>query len=160
MRAVEAIELLPANEFLVPAAGIAEIRARLGRLADRLPERLAADLARLEGVGEPAPPAAAAASRGDAPPAPGARALDVGDAAEVWSAVVCPSSGLDHLGPDTLLLIDEPGEVAAAAEFLWEQAAERRRDLVGAGELPREWPSAYVEPGPGRPASSAPAPSS
>jgi transcription-repair coupling factor (superfamily II helicase) len=70
----------------------------------------------------------------------------VGDAAEVWSAVVCPSSGLDHLGSETLLVVDEPGEVAAAAEFLWEQAAERRRDLVAAGELPGAWPSAYVEP--------------
>ncbi len=146
VRPVEEVELLPANEFLVPAAGVGEIRARLGPLADRLPERLAADLARLEGAAEPAPAAVAAAPRGDAPAAPGARALDVGDAAEVWSAVVCPSSGLDHLGPETLLVVDEPGEVAAAAEFLWEQAAERRRDLMAAGELPREWPSAYVEP--------------
>jgi transcription-repair coupling factor (superfamily II helicase) len=134
VRSVDAVELLPANEFLVPAAGVGEIRARLGPLAARLPERLAADLARLEGTGEPTTTP------------PGARALDVGDAAEVWSAVVCPSSGLDHLGPETLLVIDEPGEVAAAAEFLWEQAAERRRDLVAAGELPGAWPSAYVEP--------------
>lgn len=139
VRPVEAIELLPANEFLVPAAGVGEIRARLGRLADRLPERLAADLARLEGAGGPADATDSAA-------APGARALDVGDAAEVWSAVVCPSSGLDHLGPDTLLVVDEPGEIAAAAAFLWDQAAERRRDLVAAGELPGAWPSAYVEP--------------
>ncbi len=43
-------------------------------------------------------------------------------------------------------MVDEPGEVAAAAEFLWEQAAERRRDLVAAGELPREWPAAYLAP--------------
>ncbi len=136
VRPVEAVELLPANEFLVPAAGIAEIRARLGPLAARLPERLAADLARLEGAGE----------AGVAGEAGAARALDVGDAAEVWSAVVCPASGLDHLGPETLLVVDEPGEVAAAAEFLWEQAAERRRDLVAAGELPREWPAAYLEP--------------
>ena len=139
VRPAEALELLPANEFLVPAAGVGEIRARLGTLADRLPERLAADLARLEGADEPVAAAARVAS-------PGARALDVGDAAEVWSAVVCPSSGLDHLRPETLMVLDEPGEVAAAAEFLWEQAAERRRDLVAAGELPREWPSAYVEP--------------
>src|SRR5665811_707242 len=82
---VEAVELLPANEFLVPAAGIEEIRARLGRLAARLPERLAADLARLEGTAESGgatDPAASAAGG-----AAGARALDVGDAAEVWSAV-------------------------------------------------------------------------
>ena len=114
------------------------------RSPSRLPERLAADLARLEGAGEAAAPPPPAASPSAAPP--GARALDVGDAAEVWSAVVCPASGLDHLGSDTLLVVDEPGEVAAAAEFLWEQAAERRRDLVAAGELPGAWPSAYVEP--------------
>jgi transcription-repair coupling factor (superfamily II helicase) len=144
VRPVESVELLPANEFLVPAAGIGEIRARLGTLADRLPERLTADLARLEGAGEAGGAPAPAVSTAGA--AAGARALDVGDAAEVWSAVVCPASGLDHLGPDTLLVVDEPGEVAAAAAFLWEQAAERRRDLVAAGELPREWPLAYVEP--------------
>jgi hypothetical protein len=144
VRPVEAVELLPANEFLVPAAGIGEIRARLGPLAGRLPERLAADLARLEGAGEAVgAPARAGSSAGAMAEA---RALDVGDAAEVWSAVVCPASGLDHLGPQALLVVDEPAEVAAAAEFLWEQAAERRRDLVAAGELPGEWPAAYVEP--------------
>ncbi len=48
--------------------------------------------------------------------------------------------------PRPLLVVDEPGEVAAAAEFLWEQAAERRRDLVAAGELPDAWPDAYLPP--------------
>jgi transcription-repair coupling factor (superfamily II helicase) len=143
VRQVEVVELLPATEFLVPAAGIGEIRARLGPLAARLPERLTADLARLEGTGEPTG-APRPAESGGAPA--GARALDVGDAAEVWAAVVCAASGLDHLGPETLLVVDEPGEVAAAAEFLWEQAAERRRDLVAAGDLPEEWPGAYVGP--------------
>ena len=139
VRPVEAIELLPANEFLVPAAGVGAIRARLGRSPNGCRSGwrpiLPASRERARPRMRPTPAAA-----------PGARALDVGDAAEVWSSVVCPSSGLDHLGPDTLLVVDEPGEVAAAAAFLWEQAAERRRDLVGAGELPGEWPSAYVEP--------------
>jgi transcription-repair coupling factor (superfamily II helicase) len=151
VRPAEVVELLPANEFLVPAGGPGEIRARLGRLAARLPERLASDLARLEGAADHPPagaagaagPRAGAAAAGTGVPA---RALDVGDAAEVWAAVVCPASGLDHLDASTLLVLDEPAEVAAAAEFLWEQAAERRRDLVAAGELPAAWPDAYLGP--------------
>ena len=130
----EAIDLLPASEFLLPAEGPAGIRARLGALATRLPDRLAADLAHFEGAED------------HAPAADGTRALEAGDAAEVWAAILCPASGIDHLPPETLLVIDEPGDVAAAAEFLWEQAAERRRDLVAAGELPGEWPDAYLGP--------------
>ncbi len=141
IRAVEEVELLPASEFLVPAGGPAAIRERLGRLAGRLSERLAADLARLEGDPGAGPGAVAAGSS-----AAGARALDVGDAAEVWAAVLCPASGLDLVEPGTLLVVDEPGEVAAAAEFLWDQAAERRRDLVAAGDLPDAWPDAYLPP--------------
>ncbi len=139
IRAVDVAELLPATEFLVPAAGPAEIRSRLGRLAGRLPERLEADLLRLEG--DAADPAAHRIA-----PASGARALDVGDAAEVWAAVLCPASGLDHVASGSLLVVDEPGEIAAAADFLWDQAAERRRDLVAAAELPDAWPDAYLGP--------------
>jgi len=131
----EAIDLLPASEFLLPAEGPAGIRARLGRLATQLPERLAADLAHFEGADDQAPAGAG-----------GTRALEAGDAAEVWAAILCPASGIDHLPPETLLVLDEPGDVASAAEFLWEQAAERRRDLIAAGELPGEWPDAYVGP--------------
>jgi len=129
----ESIDLLPASEFLLPAEGAAGIRVRLGPLATLLPERLAADLAHFEGAEDHAP-----ATVG------GTRALEAGDAAEVWAAILCPASGLDHLPLATLLVLDEPGDVASAAEFLWEQAAERRRDLVGAGELPGTWPDAYV----------------
>jgi transcription-repair coupling factor (superfamily II helicase) len=155
IRTLDRVELLPASEFLRPAEGVGGIRARLGTLAGRLPERLAADLARFEGE------AAADRQRGDERPGDGrpgdgrpgdgrpgdeARALETGDAAEVWAAVTCPASGLDHVDAGALLVVDEPGEVAAAAEFLWEQAAERRRDLVAAGELPAAWPDAYVAP--------------
>jgi transcription-repair coupling factor (superfamily II helicase) len=147
IRPADAVELLPASEFLVPAGGVGELRARLGPTAGRLPERLAADLARLEGGVETGPPARSRGPAAPSPPEPAStRALDVGDAAEVWAAVACPASGLDHLEPGTLLVVDEPGEVAAAAEFLWEQAAERRRDLVAAGELPASWPDAYLGP--------------
>ncbi|MBP1704856.1 MAG: transcription-repair coupling factor [Chloroflexi bacterium] len=142
VRAIESVALLPASEFLLPGEGVAGLRARLGRLAGRLPERLAADLARLEGSVVAGTPAREAARGGMS----GTRALAVGDAAEVWAAIVCSSFGLDHLAPGTLLVLDEPGEIAAAADFLWEQAGERRADLVAAGELPDGWPEAYMPP--------------
>ena len=74
------------------------------------------------------------------------RALAVGDAAEVWAAHLAPATGLDHIGPGTLLVLDEPGDIAEAAEFLWRQADERRAELVAAGELPKDWPSTYLPP--------------
>jgi transcription-repair coupling factor (superfamily II helicase) len=141
--------LLPASEFLIPAGGAGELRARLGRAAARLPERLAADLARFEGAeahtgvvhtgvashGGPTPTAVAAT-----------RALDTGDAAEVWAGIVCPATGLDHIGPGTLLILDEPGDLAEAGSFLWRQADERRADLVAAGDVPKDWPLTYLPP--------------
>ena len=139
---LDAVALPPASEFLFPADGPAGLRARLGARATRLPDRLADDLARLQaGAGS-----GRAARPGRATDVPETRALAVGDAAEVWAAIVCPASGLDHLGPETLLVLDEPGEIAAAAEFLWDQAGERRADLVAAGELPPDWPEAYLPP--------------
>ena len=72
------------------------------------------------------------------------RALAAGDAAEVWSRVVAPSTGLDHLDKSTLFVLDEPGDLAEAAEFLWRQAEERHRELVEGGELPKDWPQSYL----------------
>jgi transcription-repair coupling factor (superfamily II helicase) len=128
-RAVDTLEratLLPASEFLRRPGALAD---SLGRKAAKLSERLAADLERFEA--------------GDA-----SRALNVGDAAEVWAPILAPASGLDHVPPDTLLLLDEPGDIADAAEFLWRQADERRVEMVEAGELPKDWPSTYVGPRP------------
>ncbi len=68
----------------------------------------------------------------------------MGDAAEVWAAHLAPATGFDHLGPGTLLVLDEPGDIAEAAEFLWRQADERRAELIEAGELPKDWPSTYL----------------
>jgi transcription-repair coupling factor (superfamily II helicase) len=133
--AIDGAVLLPASEFLLPAGGASAIRNRLGRGASRLPERLAADLARFDT--EPLD-----AGRAAAPDA--TRALAVGDAAEVWAAHLAPATGLDHIGPGTLLVLDEPGDIAEAAEFLWRQADERRAELVEAGELPKDWPSTYL----------------
>jgi len=141
--AVEAAILLPASEFLLPRGGAAAIGERFGRSVARLPERLAGDLARFGG--EAATIARSTDSR--APRMPDAtRALAVGDAAEVWAAHLAPSTGLDHVAPDTLLLIDEPGDIAEAASFLWRQADERRAELIEAGELPKDWPSTYLPP--------------
>ena len=135
---VERAVLLPASEFLLPAAGVAAIRERLGRAAARLPERLATDLARFEGSAED--PLRAPAAVGES------RALAVGDAAEVWAAHLAPATGLDHVAPGTILLLDEPGDIAEAAAFLWRQADERRGELIEAGELPRDWLSTYLPP--------------
>ncbi|HEY8819158.1 MAG TPA: hypothetical protein VIM25_10125, partial [Candidatus Limnocylindrales bacterium] len=132
---IESAVLLPASEFLLPAGGAGAIRDRLGRAAARLPERLAADLARFDS--EPLETPRGAGS---------SRAMAVGDAAEVWAAQLAPATGLDHIGPSTLLVLDEPGDIAEAAEFLWRQADERRAELVAAGELPRDWPSTYLPP--------------
>ena len=134
---VDAAVLLPASEFLLPSAGVAVIRERLGRAANRLGERLGADLARFEGAADdPLRPVAAGTSR----------ALAVGDAAEVWAAHLAPATGLDHVHPGTVLVLDEPGDIAEAAAFLWRQADERRGELVEAGDLPKDWPGTYLPP--------------
>ncbi len=133
---VREVTLLPATEFLLPAGGADEIRARLGRLAARLPERLAQDLARFAGEVTPDRPSVALAGR----------ALAAGDAAEVWARIVAPSTGLDHLDASTLFVLDEPGDLADAAEFLWRQADERHTELVESGDLPRDWPGSFLPP--------------
>jgi transcription-repair coupling factor (superfamily II helicase) len=115
----DGVRLLPASEFLLPAGVAAELRARLGRAADRLSESLTADLARLESG-------------------------QLGDAGEVWAGHLAPATALDHL-TDEIWLLDEPDEIAAAADFLWSQADERRAELERAGELLKGWPSAYPE---------------
>jgi transcription-repair coupling factor (superfamily II helicase) len=136
---IERVDLLPASEFLLPSDGADRLHERLGRLAGHLPERLAADLARLsgdDGAGRRPEPGAGSVTR----------AAPVGDAAEVWAALLAPSTGLDHLPAGTLLILDEPGDVAAAGEFLWRQADERRTDLEAAGDLPKGWPATLLPP--------------
>ncbi len=131
--------LLPASEFLLSRDGVTAIRERLGRGADRLPERLAVDLARFEGhQADRAPSTAPTGTHG------ATRALDAGDAAEVWAGVVCPASGFDHIPPGTLLVLDEPGDLAEAGAFLWRQSEERFADLVASGDLPKTWPATYL----------------
>ncbi len=147
--AVDEVTLLPASEILLPAGGIALVRERLGRAAARLPERLAMDLARFEASGgATGGTGSASADHGRGGPAgrsaAPSRALAVGDAAEVWAGVLCPATGFDHLDPSTLLVLDEPGDIGEAAEFLWRQADERRTDLEDSKDLPKDWPSTYL----------------
>jgi transcription-repair coupling factor (superfamily II helicase) len=141
---VDSIVLLPASEFLLPAGG-AELRGRLGRGAAKLPERLAADLERFE-PSEGSRDAASGTGARIGTPAATSRAVNVGDAAEVWAPLLAPSTALDHIGAETLLMIDEPGDIAEAAEFLWRQADERRADLLAAGDLPKDWPPTLLGP--------------
>ena len=124
---VDRVVLLPASEFLVPAGGVGALRERVGRIARKLPERLAQDLERLASGEE-------------------SRAANVGDAAEVWAPLLAPATALDHIDPATLFVLDEPGDVGEAGAFLWRQADERRADLLGAGELPRDWPATLLGP--------------
>ncbi|HEX7490742.1 MAG TPA: transcription-repair coupling factor [Candidatus Limnocylindrales bacterium] len=148
LRPIEEVVLLPASEFLVPAGGLAEIRSRVSRLPGRakLPDRLVADLSRFEegvhaGTGE-----LGAHSGHEHDVGAVARALETGDAAEVWAAVLCPATALDHVPAGTLLVLDEPADIADSADFLWRQAQERRTELVAGGDLPGEWPDAYLSP--------------
>src|SRR5450759_4362450 len=150
LRPIEEVALLPASEFLVPSGGPADVRARVARMPGRgaaaLPERLAADLSRFE-EGVHAGTGALGARSGHVHDiASAARALETGDAAEVWAAVLCPAPGLDHIPAGALLVLAETGEIADAADFLWRQADERRAELVTAGDLPKEWPEAYLPP--------------
>ncbi|HXG25603.1 MAG TPA: transcription-repair coupling factor, partial [Candidatus Binatia bacterium] len=137
---VDRVALLPASEFLLPPDAAGAIHERLGPAAKRLPERLAHDLERLVGAPDPERPPSWGAGVGET------RAAAVGDAAEVWAPVLAPSTALDHLPPETLFVIDEPGDVADAADFLWRQADERRSDLLAAKELPKDWPATLLPP--------------
>ena len=148
---IERAILLPASEFLLPVGGAGAIRDRLGRIASRLPERLAADLARFDTEPLAASAAGTATATGTgtgvaAPSTNATRAIAVGDAAEIWAVHLAPATGLDHVGPGTLLVLDEPGDIAEAAEFLWRQADERRTELIASGDLPKDWPATYLPP--------------
>jgi len=127
------IELLPASEFLAPRDGIAGLRARIRGMGS-LPERLADDLARFE------------ARRDATNSSESGRALPTGDAAEIWAPYLAPATGFDHVDQGALLILDEPGDIADAAEFLWRQADERRAEMIDGGDLPKSWPSTYLGP--------------
>ncbi|MEO6349956.1 MAG: transcription-repair coupling factor [Candidatus Limnocylindrales bacterium] len=117
VRPVDEIRLLPATEFLVRDDAGTALRAALGAVASRLPAELSADLARLE-LGQ------------------------LNDAAEVWAGYLAPATAADHIG-DELLVLDEPEDISASADFLWSQADERRGELEKSGAIPKNWPGPY-----------------
>jgi len=148
--------LLPASEFLAPAGGAAALRERLGRVAARLPETSRRGSRPVRGRRR----GGQASGDGSAPGPGPTRAVAVGDAAEVWAAQLAPATGFDHIDPGTLLVLDEPGEIAEAAAFLWRQADERRAELIASADLPKDWPSTYLGRATGSAASSPDGPSS
>ena len=140
-RSVEAVRelvLLPATEFLLPPGR----RGRRPRRGSASSPRGSRSVSRSTSPGSRATPRTPIAR----PSSPPGRALAAGDAAEVWARLIAPSTGLDHLDPGTLLVLDEPGDLAEAAAFLWRQADERHAELVDQGDLPRDWPTAYLPP--------------
>ncbi|MCI0583690.1 MAG: transcription-repair coupling factor [Chloroflexi bacterium] len=132
---IAAIELLPASEFLLPHEGPEALASRLPMSTSKLPERLAADFERLTDAGGEGRPGT---------PIRDTRAAAVGDAAEIWAPILAPSTALDHVDAGSLLVLDEPGDLGEAAEFLWRQADERRTELVEAGEIPKAWPETLL----------------
>ncbi len=147
------IELLPASEFLLPHDGAEGLAGRLATTPSRLPERLAADLERLTVAGAETDRgervagerrSVAGERRSVADATTSTRAAAVGDGAEIWAPVLAPNTALDHVDGGALLVLDEPGDLAEAAEFLWRQADERRGELTAAGELPKSWPETLL----------------
>ena len=98
---VERVLLLPASEFLVPAGGADELRGIVGKIGRKLPDRLLQDLDRLTG------PATTdhGGTRSES------RAAAIGDAAEVWAPLLAPETALDHIAPESLFVLDDPGDI-------------------------------------------------
>ena len=142
---VEHATLLPASEFLLPASGAADA-PRSTRACGEPAVRAARRRPRpVRGHDRRPAPTVRDAGRCPRRGRQRSRALKaVGDAAEVWAPYLAPSTALDHIDPGALLVIDEPGDVAEAAGFLWRQADERRAELVEAAELPKDWQSTYL----------------
>ena len=131
------VVLLPASEFLAAArrSGRAPRAARPGRgEAPRAARR------------GPRPVRAATRRRGATGRRSDPRRWPSATPPRSGPPILAPSTGFDHLDPSTLLVLDEPGEIAEAAEFLWRQADERRAELIEAGDLPKDWPSTYLGP--------------
>ena len=113
-RRLEAVELLPASEFL-PASG-------WEAAATGAPEPLT-DLLRED---------AAILAQGD-----------VAEAAETWAALLAAGPAADHVPPKAHLVVADADELVALAADLDRQATDRRDGLVASGDLPSSWPLPY-----------------
>ncbi len=116
-RRLDHATVLPASEFL-PEAGFSSLASRLP-IGSAISQALADDLAHLE-QGDP------------------------GEAAETWAALLTAGPTADHLPAGSLLVLTDPGELAAIATDLDRQATERRDGLLASGELPAAWPLPYA----------------
>jgi transcription-repair coupling factor (superfamily II helicase) len=112
-RRLDAIELVPASEFLpaggweVAVAGVATASAQLEEDAARLAQG------------------------------------DLGERAETWAASLTGATAADHIGADAHLVLTDLDELRAIAADLDARARDRRDGLADAGELPDDWPLPY-----------------
>jgi transcription-repair coupling factor (superfamily II helicase) len=114
------ITLLPAGEFTIPdGAGLSMALAPVGGDAGQLGATLQADLARLEGG-------------------------DLGESAETWVTALTAGPTSDHLPDEAHLVLADGDQLRAAAVDADQWAADRRSQLVAAGELPPAWPLPYA----------------
>ena len=105
------------------------LASALGRKAAKLPERLAADLERFEASET-------------------SRALNVGDAAEVWAPLLAPATGLDHVAPTRSSSSTSPATSPRRPTSSGARPTSGARSSIESGELPKDWPSTYVGPRP------------
>jgi transcription-repair coupling factor (superfamily II helicase) len=64
---------------------------------------------------------------------------------EFYAPYLAQHGILDYLSADSLVVVDEPASVAAAADELATQAEELRAELIERGELPRGFRQAYFD---------------
>ncbi|MDA8218228.1 MAG: transcription-repair coupling factor, partial [Dehalococcoidales bacterium] len=69
---------------------------------------------------------------------------DVSSSLEPYTSYAAGSSLLDYLGPDGLLIPDEPSLLARSAEALAEEAEVVYEELAARGEMPRGLPRPYL----------------
>ena len=122
-----------------PAAASRSCVRRLGRAAARLPERLAADLARFEGQTRRR---GHGGRRSGGPvharPRRRRRGRGLGDDRLPRPPPSITSTRERSSSSTSLATSPRP------PTFLWRQADERRADLIAAGDLPKDWPSTYL----------------
>ena len=112
-RRLEAIDLVPASEF-IPSAGWEAVVERAIPSTDLLRE----DAARL--------------AQGE-----------IGEAAETWAALLTAGPAADHIGEAAHAVLTDLDELRALAADLDRQAGDRLDGLAAAGELPADWPAPY-----------------
>ena len=112
-RRLDAIDLVPASEF-IPPGGWEAIVERAAPSTDLLRE----DAARL--------------AQGE-----------IGEAAETWAALLTAGPAADHIDDAAHAVLTDLDELRALAADLDRQAGDRLDGLAVGGELPADWPAPY-----------------